>query len=1387
MEEVGVLLAEQGHRARRLRVSHAFHSAHMDGVLDELTAVAARFDHALPAVPVISNVTGLTVDTYSPEYWATQVRGAVRFADGIRLLAERGVRRAIELGPDAVLTVFATAGDDPVLTAAPTMRRTGDETETFLAGLGTLHACGAPVDWTAFLPPAPRTAVTLPTYAFQREPFWLDAAPPAGQLTAGELTASGLAPTGHALLTGSLELTDGEEVVLLGALAATRQRWLPDHAVNGTVLLPGAAFLDLALRAGQEVGHEHVGSLVLQAPLTLSPRDTVAVQVHVGPPDDDSRPFTVSSRPADDQPWTLHASGSLAVREEQGDTASPDPRAWPPPGATPINVDDLYTRFAGNGFAYGPAFQGVRAAWSRDDEVFAEVALPDPHVAEAAGYCLHPALLDAALHPIALSGMFDTDEPGRAHLPFSWGEVTLHAEQAVAARVRIAPTGPQTVSIALADPAGNPLLDVGELVLRPVRGPLAEPAHLSDLHALVWEPAPAGTRPARRVGFLGSENLGVIEALESDGVHVETYADVTSLAAMVASGSTAPATVVWACPPAGTVHPDDADPAARAHDLTHAALPLLQDWIAEDGLRASTLVVLTQGAVAASEDDDVTDPGAGAVWGLARSAQSEAPGQVALLDIDALAGTGRALAALFAALPGPQTLVRDGQALLPRLTSPDTTGPDTTGSGGAELPGWGDGAVLLTGATGGIGRELARHLVTELGVRDLVMVSRRGPAADGVDALVRELVASGAEVSVHAVDAADRKAVGDLVAEVVRERPLTAVVHTAGVLDDGTLPSLTAERLDTVLRPKADAAVALHEATRDKDLRAFVLFSSAAGVLGGAGQGNYAAANTFLDSYALHLRRRGVPAVSLAWGLWESPDGMASGIGSGSGTGGRGNRSGIAALPVPDGLRLFDLAVGLGRATLVPMRLDIEMLGAGEGSVPVLLQALAPARKAPRGRRAASGARTGTAARTAAAPGAGLRQHLVTAPEDDRRRMVLDEARRHVAAVLGFADPSAVADDHAFVDAGFDSLSAVELRNRLAAATGLRLPATLAFEHENVTALADFLLARLADDLSAASAPAAPGGPGDGVTGTVTGTVTGSGGGSGGGAASGGFEGSQTLMELYTEAFASGKWGEIFELLRAASAFRPQFTGADDLDAAGQLPRPVPLSRGDGSAMVYCFSSCLAVAGIHQYARFANSFRGSRDVRALAVPGFGRGEALPRDVDAVIEAQAEAVRRDSDGRPVVLLGSSAGGWFAHAAAGYLEKLGVEPAGVVLVDTYTPKSNLINQFGLSLMDGMVEREGTFVTMDDARLTAMGWYLTIFGQWEPREISAPTLLVRATEPLTAAPMAVNGDDWRSFWDYPHEVVDVRGNHFTMLEDHSHPTALVIEDWILRRDTK
>ncbi|MER6925138.1 type I polyketide synthase, partial [Streptomyces spiralis] len=447
------------------------------------------------------------------------------------------------------------------------------------------------------------------------------------------------------------------------------------------------------------------------------------------------------------------------------------------------------------------------------------------------------------------------------------------------------------------------------------------------------------------------------------------------------------------------------------------------------------------------------------VWGLVRAAQAENPGRIVLLDSDTPADTedvAARLAAAVAVLGEPELALREGRFLTPRLVP--ALVPE-----GATVPWDADGTVLVTGGTGGLGAIVARHLVAEHGVRHLVLAGRRGMDAPDAAELKTELEESGAEVRVAAVDVADRDALARILAEIPDGHPLTAVVHAAGVVDPGMVGALTPESIDTVLRPKADAAWHLHELTKDMDLRAFVLYSSAGGLVLPAGQGNYAAANVFLDALAAHRRAAGLPATSLAFGLWAVNTGLGGELTDADLE--KTRRLGLPALPAERGLELFDEALRTPHALLAPLPVDRAALHARGADTPPLLRGTA---------RPATTRRVATSAPQGG--GGDLASRLAGLGAAERTRTLLDLVAGHVAAVLGHDSADAVGADRAFKELGFDSLAAVELRNALNAATGLRLPVTLVFDHPSTRAVADLLDAELGggtpqDTVSPAAAP----------------------------------------------------------------------------------------------------------------------------------------------------------------------------------------------------------------------------------------------------------------------------------------------------------------------------
>ncbi|MFG2395102.1 SDR family NAD(P)-dependent oxidoreductase [Streptomyces lavendulae] len=1042
-----ILAAFPDRKSKRLTVSHAFHSPHMDGMLADFRKVAEDLAYAAPRIPVVSNLTGalVTDEMGSADFWVRHVREAVRFLDGIRTLEAAGVTTYLELGPDGILSALAQdcLTQDAAARFAPALRSGRPEAETLNTALALAHTHGAAADWEAYFAPTGSRATELPTYAFQRDWYWLDSAAGAPHAP-GDAAGFGLGTTDHPLLGAAVELPDSDGFLFTGRLSTATHAWLADHAVLGSVLLPGTAFVELAVRAGDQVGCEVLEELTLQAPLVLPEHGGVQLRLSLAGADETGRRalslYSRDEKSPADEPWTRHATGVLATGDAPAPTA--DLTDWPPAGAEPVDIDGLYDGLAAAGFDYGPAFQGLRSAWLHGDAVYAEVSLDEETAATADWFGLHPALLDATLHAAGLGTL--VEDTGQGRLPFAWSGVRLHAAGAAAVRVRLAPAGRDAVSLELADPAGAPVASVESLALRAVspeqigaaRG--TRPESLFQVEWTALQPAPVSAAEQRPWALLADGHPG----LDTVGVRYEAHTGLADLAApaLVCVPLTAPA--------------DPQDVAGAVHAETGRLLELVREWLAEDRFADSRLLVLTRGAVAAAPGEDVADLVHAPAWGLLRSAQSENPGRIVLADTDGTDASYRVLPAVLASGES-EVAVRGGSVLVPRLARAAVVAD--------AAPAWdAGGTVLVTGASGSLGGLFARHLVAEHGVRNLLLVSRRGEAASGAVELSAELAELGAEVAWAACDVADRDALAAVLAGIPAGRPLSAVVHTAGVLDDGVVGSLTAERLSAVLRPKVDAAWNLHELTAGLDLSAFVLFSSAAGVFGGAGQANYAAANTFLDALAAHRRAQGLAATSLAWGLWAEAGGMGGALNSEEVS--RLGRGGVNALTAAEGLTLFDAASATERPLLVPVKLDLAALRAqaGSGMLPPLLSGLVrtPAR------RSAGGA---TAPGTDG--GAELRERLSGLAPAARDEALLELVCAYVAGVLGFAGPEAVDPARSFNEVGFDSLTAVELRNRLGAATGVRLPATLVFDYPTPTALVEYLRDELWQDGAAAVPP----------------------------------------------------------------------------------------------------------------------------------------------------------------------------------------------------------------------------------------------------------------------------------------------------------------------------
>jgi malonyl CoA-acyl carrier protein transacylase len=985
------LLAEldaDGVWARRIPVDYASHSMSVDVIEPLIREALTPIEPRATDITFCSTVSGEVIDStgLDADYWYRNLRATVQFEPAVRTLLARGHRTFIEMSPHPVLTTALQQIDDRAL-ALYSMHRDRPSLGDFLVQVGAAYAGGVDIDLDTLLPPAGPGPVDLPTYPFDRREYWPAAATP------------------KTMIDRVMAHAGSGETLCSGAVGLDSHPWLADHAVGNVVLFPGAGFVDLALQAAQAVGLHGVDELAIEAPLILidGVRRDLQVIVGSGVP----RAVEIYSRPAGGTPdlsWTRHASGVLA--DHQDAPGAVDAHAWPPAGAEPADVSSLYASAEQRRYQYGPAFQRLTAVWRVGGEVYAEVELDGSQLREAEHHTVHPALLDACLHPMALVAAFE-----ETVLPFIWHGVRLAQAGATTLRVRMQRVDADEVRLTASDTRGNLVLAVERLLVRPVS----------------TDQLMRGTDVAQESLYqVGWHEVELSQPAVAPRIVVVETAELASFRSSLGEGAAALDAVVVTCTAAD-------EPIVEAAERNSARLlSLLQDWIADESLVGTRLVVATHDAVAARDDDPAAGLAHAPVWGLVRSAQAEYPDRgLTLLDlddqtpiadvIDRVVSSGR-----------PQLAARNQALLAPRLERIAATGRTAVPNP--------DGTVLISGGLGTLGSIVGAHLVHAYGVRHLLLLGRRG--AEGAEAVIEELSQLGTEVTVAACDVANRDALAEVLASV--QPPLTGVVHAAGVLDDSLLNNLDDERLHRVMAPKVRGAWNLHELAGNVPF--FVMFSSASGVVGSPGQANYAAANTFLDTLAQRRRAEGRHAQSLAWGFWAEASGMTGHLDEAAQR--RMRRLGVVPMSTPYGLALLDAALGTDAGLLVTARLDLA--DTTVETLPPMLHGLV--------RR--SSVRRATAV-------AKPKVSLATLPPEQRRFAALDLVRSAIAQVCGYETIDAVPADRRLRDLGIDSLTGVQLRNQLNAAVGLHLPVTVIFDHPGVTDLADGLL----DALGLAEAP----------------------------------------------------------------------------------------------------------------------------------------------------------------------------------------------------------------------------------------------------------------------------------------------------------------------------
>ncbi|MGH3826040.1 MAG: type I polyketide synthase, partial [Pseudonocardiaceae bacterium] len=768
------------------------------------------------------------------------------------------------------------------------------------------------------------------------------------------------------------------------------------------------------------------------------------------------------------------------------------------------------------------------------------------------------------------------------------------------------------------------------------------------------------------------------------------------------------------------------------------SVALTQAW-AESGVDAP-LWCATQGAVSVGDFDLLRNPEQAMVWGLGRGVGLERPrcwgGLVDLPDALDERALWRVCAALAGLAGEDQLAVRDSGVFVRRVLRAERAAPVT----------WRPrGTVLITGGTGALGGHAARWLAGN-GAEHLILLSRRGLQTPGAGELSDELTALGVAVTVASCDVADRASLAQLLAALPAEPPLTAVVHAAGTSGGFTpLTEVSVAEFDDVVTAKVAGAVHLDALLAGYSLDAFVLVSSIAGVWGSGGQAAYGAGNAFLDALAHQRRSRGLTATSLAWGPWAQ-EGMAADPAIQRHL----LQRGLPAMAPEVATAALGQAVGAGETTLTIADVDWERF----------LPTFTAARSS---RLFDDLPEAGTASRSISegakpAPSAWA-PRLRGVSGAEREHLLLELVGAETADILGHATPQDLDVDCPFLDLGFDSLAAVELRKRLVEATGLGLATTVVFDHPTATALARYLDTELAGQVlatpvqsSGAGTPAASWAPPAAVP--------------------------ETVRSLYRRACELDLFEAGLTLLNTVAALRPVFHTAAELGRSLELVR---LAQGPTTPALVCFPPVIAPCGPHNYARLALGLHGLRDVYSLQHPGFGNGESLPATAEPLVAMHAQAVARRLGDTPFAVVGYSSGGWFAHAVTAHLETLGVFPTAVVLLDFLALRDDAWDKFRPALKK-IALNDQAFALMTDDQLTATAAYFRLFADWVPTPIATQSLLARASACVPEwRSGSITEEDWQASWKLPHETLDLPGDHFSIMKENVTSTALMLHRWL------
>ncbi|MBL8197234.1 MAG: SDR family NAD(P)-dependent oxidoreductase, partial [Blastocatellia bacterium] len=1015
---------------KKLKVSHAFHSHMMEEAVGEFEEIVSSVMRNEPEIQIASNLTGKIEREALVEarYWGRQIREAVDFVGGIKALVEQGINTFIELGPEAILCGLGSQCiKNKKVSWYPSLKKKQTDSKTLLESIGRVWINGIELDLEKVLP---GKFVNLPTYSFQRKKYWLEKRKGKNR---GDVTSAGLETIKHPLLGAVTSLGGEEGYLLTGRLSLKEQPWLGEHKVFDTVIVAGAAILELTWAAGEVVGAERVEELMLIKPIVLSTSISLQLQIRVGVKDSNGKyEINIYSRPENEieGEWVKNATGSL--NSERVEQSIKELKEWPPEGSEYVELNGFYSEVKELGLDYGRVFQGLKEVWRKDRDLYVRVELGKEQVEEAKDYGLHPVLLDSVLHVLFVDGK--EREKQEVKLPFEWRGAKLYASGAKEIYACLEMKGEQNAKLSLYDSAR---LGLGE-----IEGLRLQQANANQIQGLVntehlYQVSWRSVNKVKEESKL-TNSIIIGEGELSNKLKIKNVPSINEIKYYLEKEI--PRKIIIDNTKLFNIEIND-----ETKLVTQEALKQLQELLLEEKLRNSELIWVTQEAIATETDENILGLSQSGIWGLIRSARNEhISRQIRLIDIDIWTDKEQLVKAINVE-EEPEIAIRKGKMIVPRLVKSNVSNEESNN--------WKNqldkATVVITGGTGELGSLVAKHLVTKHGAKNLLLVSRRGLEAPGAIELEKELEQQGTEIEIVSCDISNYVALEEVIKSLSGDKPIVGVIHCSGVLDDGVVLEQNEERLAKVMSSKIDGAWNLHLLTKEKNLDFFVVFSSIAGVIGTLGQSNYAAANTFLDALAAYRQQQGLPGQSLAWGLWNQ---MGVGVTSQLTNAdlARMKRQGIVGLSPSEGLELLDKAISKSVSLLVPASLSLT----NRQDIPALLRELVKQKS-----------KKEVSSKEATKETSELKKRLARLSEKERFSSVVSIVQTEIAMVMSLSNTDGIPAEKQLKELGLDSLMAIELRNRLSMRCDIELPTTLAFDYPTPSDIAKLLLEKAFGDL----------------------------------------------------------------------------------------------------------------------------------------------------------------------------------------------------------------------------------------------------------------------------------------------------------------------------------